>query len=156
MTGDVGFVRIGDVVVLSGRVLEMVADLATIGATVRERRDAMPLTPQRRRLLQELRDAAFAPSKMSASTSAPGHDSADIALSPAASGQVDDPLGRAASAAPLTTAEAARRLDITGRQVRRLVDELGGVKAGNQWLFTPEAVDDEARRRGREPQTEKP
>jgi excisionase family DNA binding protein len=52
--------------------------------------------------------------------------------------------------APLDTAEAAAILNVTRRQVRRLVNDLDGFKRGAVWLFPKQTVMDyaEGRRSG--------
>jgi hypothetical protein len=65
--------------------------------------------------------------------------------------------GNASEAAPvmlsdMTTAEVARRLDLSNRRVRQLATELGGRQSGgphSPWSFVPDEVEGYATRRVR-------
>lgn len=124
--------RLSDAVILQGPALHDVAYLVGLGIRYRAQVDGSAPAEHHRRLLALLSD-------VSVSVSADGH--ADVRSEGAPAVWLPGDGGS------VHTDTAARMLNLTPRQVRRLADQLGGRRHGRTWMFDRAAVSAEAARR---------
>lgn len=116
-----GLIQVGGVVVLSGPMLRVALNIALISGRTR-RINGLPLTQGHHQLVAALTAA------MSAS------DQVDVREPVALQPSNERPT--------VTVGEAAKQLDLSTRQVRRLADRLGGQRISGRWWLDQLAIDE--------------